>query len=446
MKHSSNLPPSRSAALAALESSLPTSGKPGQDLQAALNSQLPKVSDPRDKALATELCYGYARLKGRMEHLARLHLQKPAKTHPFVLRVLGLAAYELVELSGIPAHATLSWAVEAVKERLGQTQAGVANAVLRRIQELGARGRERALYEAGCKDRLQALAAWHSCPEWIVGMWLDEYGPARAEAMLTAQSAPPLTGVRVNRAAGGARELFEALSGRFAPVWQGSPWIGFDPAAAPSLGDIEALEREGRLTRQSPAVGDILTRLGAEGWARPVWDACAGRGGKTTALLEMDDGAETPATGHGVWASDVNMRRLRGLRVETARLGLPLPALFLAAGAHPPLKSPPATILLDAPCSGLGVLSRRPDAKWKRTPHDVANLTAIQAGLIRSCADVLPTGGRLVYMTCTMTLAENESQAALIESLGFKRESVADPLAGGALREFFWGGCFVKRR
>jgi 16S rRNA (cytosine967-C5)-methyltransferase len=433
-----NLPPSRGAALAVLESALPVSGKPGQDLQAALNSQLPRLADPRDKALATELCYGYARLKGRMEHLARLHLQKPNKTHPFVLRVLGLAAYELTALDSIPAHATLSWAVEAVKERLGQAQAGVANAVLRRLQELGARANDRALYRDTCKDSVLALSAWHSCPEWIVRMWLEEYGGKRAEALLEAQSAPPLPGVRVNRPMNGARELFEELSGRFAPVWSGYPWIGFDPAAAPPLGETEALERDGRISRQTPAVGDILLRLGAAGWARPVWDACAGRGGKTTALLEMG--------GEGVWASDVNMRRLRGLRGETARLGLPLPALFLAAGANPPLKKSPGTILLDAPCSGLGVLSRRPDAKWKRTPGDIANLTAIQAGFIRSCAPLLQKGGRLVYMTCTMTLAENETQAALIESLGFSREAVAEPVAGDTLREFFWGASFVKRR
>lgn len=431
-------PPSRGAALAALESALPVSGRPGQDLQAALNAQLPRLSDPRDKALATELCYGYARLKGRLEHLARLHLQKPNKTHPYVLRVLGLAAYELTVLDSIPAHATLSWAVEAVKERLGQAQGGVANAVLRRIQELGARASARGLYRDTCKDPVLELAVWHSCPEWIARMWLDEYGAKQTETMLAAQSAPPLTGVRVNRTRAGARQLFDELSARFSPVWTGFPWLGFDPSASPPLGELEALEREGRLTRQSPAVGDIMLRLGAADWARPVWDACAGRGGKATALLEMG--------GEGVWASDVNMRRLRGLRGETARLGLPLPTLFLAGAGHPPMKAPPATILMDAPCTGLGVLSRRPDAKWKRTPVDVSNLAAIQAGLIRACAAALPKGGRLVYMTCTMTLAENEAQAALIESLGFTRETVAEPDAGSTLREFFFGGRFVKTR
>ena len=440
-----NLPPSRGAALAALEAALPVSGKPGQDLQAALNSHLPRLGDPRDKALATELCYGYARLKGRMEHLARLYLQKPNKTHPYVLRVLGLAAYELTGLDSIPAHATLSWAVEAVKERLGQAQAGVANAVLRRIQELGARANDRALYRDTSKDPALTLSAWHSCPEWIVRMWLDEYGAKTAEAMLEAQSAPPLTGVRVNKGKQGARELFDELAARFAPVWSGYPWLGFDQSSAPSLSEIEALEKEGRLTRQSPAVGDIMRRLGAADWLRPVWDACAGRGGKTTALLEMACAAGKGSEGAAVWASDVNMRRLRGLRGEASRLGLPLPELFLAGGANPPLKARPATILLDAPCSGLGVLARRPDAKWKRSPGDVSTLAAIQSGLLRACAEVLPRGGGLVYMTCTMTLAENEAQAALIESLGFVRKAVTNPDAGSSLRECFWGGRFVKR-
>lgn len=136
------------------------------------------------------------------------------------------------------------------------------------------------------------------------------------------------------------------------------------------------------MSRQSLAAGDLLTRLESTAWPEPIWDCCSGRGGKATALMEQ---------GHNrIFASDSNRRRVRGLREEITRLGLPLPYVFLADAASPPLKKAPQTILVDAPCSGLGVLSRRPDTKWKRTPQDISSLAVIQHRMLESCAAFSP--------------------------------------------------------
>jgi len=437
----SGLPPARAAALGALEKILPvptkSGGKSGQDLQAALDQALRSVSDPRDKALATEITYGFLRLKGRMEHLAAAHFSKPEKTPPGLLRIVAVAAYELVHLDSVPPHATLSWAVDAVKSGFGQTQAGVANAVLRRIQALGADAASPAFYEASARSHEQFLSAWHSCPRWLVNLWLQQYGEQTTLALLQAQLQKPLIGVRINALHPGARDLFDTLSGLTSPLYSSFPWLGFGTAGSPLTARLVQAEQNGLLSRQSPAVGALLSQLGYTAWPGPIWDACAGRGGKSAALIEH---------GHAkLLSSDTNKRRLRGLIIEARRLRLPPPLAFLADAARPPLRKRPATILIDAPCSGLGVLARRPDAKWKRSPTDITTLAALQKRIIQAAAQLLPPGGLLVYMTCTMTREENDQQASFIESLDFTPEKLAQPAPGGDTRELFWGGVWRKQ-
>ena len=183
----------------------------------------------------------------------------------------------------------------------------------------------------------------------------------------------------------------------------------------------------------------VLADLDSPSWREPIWDCCAGRGGKTTALLEQ---------GHrGIWASDVSLRRLRGLRGELGRLRLPAVPVFRADATNPPLGEKPRTILIDAPCTGLGVLSRRPDAKWKRGPRDVVDLAAVQRRILEACAALLPSGGRLVYLTCTATRAENDDQAAWLEALrsDLVRTHQVGLRTDGTSPEMMWATAWNKR-
>ena len=430
-----NMPPARTAALAALEKTLPLAGKPGQDLQAALDYVLRSVSDPRDKALATELTYGFLRFKGRLEHLVTTHLSKPTKTPPRLLRIIAVAAYELIYLDNVPPHATLSWAVGFAKTLFGPAQANVVNAVLRRIQSLGEAAAAPSFYEASTRSKEQFLAIWHSCPLWLVNLWLRQYDEQIATILLHAQICKPQTGVRINVLHPEAYNLFNTFTRLASPLFSRFPWLGFEMTNSHISALLSQAEHDGLLTRQSPAVGDILTRLGYGTWPDPIWDVCAGRGGKSMALLEQ---------GHKLFSSDTNKRRLRGLITDANRLHFAMPLAFLADGAHPPLHERPTTLLIDAPCSGLGVLSRRPDAKWKRSPADIIALASIQKRIIQASSQILPVGGFLVYMTCTMTREENDAQAASIERLGFVPVQLAEPAMTSDSREFFWGGVWRK--
>lgn len=402
-----------------------------QDLQAAVDDVLSSVPPGPDKGLATELAYGYLRMRGRIDFLLSQLLKNPVQTSPIMKRILGVAMYELLFLSRIPDYATLDWAVSLVRDRLDQTMGKVANGVLRNLLRLGLSVRFEDYYQTKTAGHDQFLSAWYSCPRWLASMWLNSYGKERTRAFLQGTiSAPPL-GVRINRTHAQAETLRENLQ----PLKQDSLNWGFALTQWPEF--LHEAVAEGAATRQSLAAQKIMDTLGVDHWPSPVLDACAGRGGKTYLLSEL---------GKNVWASDVNVFRLRQLKAEGARLGFDIPA-FRSQGQGPyPLRQTPRTIFLDVPCSGLGVLSRRPDIKWKRTAADCAGLVKLQREILHAAAALLPPGGCLAYVTCTLNPEENEQQ---IEGFtrdhpGFAclRQSQSDPAEG--LGEFFYGAVLRK--
>ncbi len=413
----------------------------GQDVQAALDIALSAVPDldPRDRGLATELVYGYLRLVGRIDWILSRFLKNPAAVPLPVRRVLGLAVYEILFCSKVPAYASVDWAVSAVRRLSGKGLAGMANAVLRRVA-----ADPKALDDPGfyCPDRCEEvtyLSRYHSCPEWIVAMWLRDFGPTDTKLYLAAQTEAAPLGLRVNRARPDARALFDALA-----ALPGVRLADYPTIALPAGADLAAagvdLGRDlaaGRLSRQSAGAQQILARLGMADWPEPVFDACAGRGGKTLFLAEA---------GKRVFAGDMYASKLAGLRRETARLGLPAIPAFRASATRMPLASPPGTILLDAPCSGLGVLSRRPDAKWRRQPEDIAGLIRLQGAMLEAAYAALAPGGRIVYVTCTVNPAENEQ---VVDRLGHRHrnlilETEAPVAPDPALGEVFYGAVLRK--
>ncbi|NMC50510.1 MAG: RNA methyltransferase RsmF [Desulfovibrio sp.] len=438
-----DLPPARAAALESLARAFPGQGRPGRgmDIQAALDAVLAgRNLDPRDAALASELVYGHARLRGRTEFLVSRLLKNPAGLPPPVFAALTLAAHEILHLDRVPAYASVDWAVSRIKALSGARLAGVANAVLRRLADEAARG----LGMDACRTPGAATATvWsrhYSCPAWIVELWRKAYGGAAAERFLAAQAAAPPMGLRVNMRRPGATGLFERLAALPGVPLAAPPTLAFAPGAdlAAAGFDLEAAQAHGLVSRQSAAAQRVLADLDPPGWPGPVFDACAGRGGKTAHLLE--------ATDHTVWAADVHRGRLRALGRELVRLGLPPIPVFAASGTRPPLKKRPGTILLDAPCSGLGVLSRRPDAKWKRAPDDLADLARLQDGLLRAAWDVLAPGGLLVYVTCTLAPEENQGRVdrLLVENPGARLATRVDPDPASPLGEFFFAASVRK--
>ena len=385
-------PAARLTALRALSACLK-----GADVQAALDQALAgaKGLDPRDAGLATELCYGTLRLKIRLDWLLGRYL-RDAEALPAPMRLaLAVAAYEIIRLDKIPAYASVDWCVQYVKG-LSPALAKVANAVLRRITDLGPEADVPETFREPHDDRAAFLARYHAVPLWLARVWLDAYGD-HAEAYLAATTTAPALGLRMrpNLTDEGRTALTEE-----ADVLD-SLDTGLALGATPD--GLPALLEQGLVMRQSFAGQQAMHTIGATDWAGPVWDCCCGRGGKSMLLADHGVGP--------ILASDPSRARLRGLAAELRRLGitnvLPVRA---KADVPAPLSAPVSTILVDAPCSGLGVLSRRPDAKLKRTRADLDRLVDVQARILDNTAASLRDGGTLAYVTCTLNPAENGDQ------------------------------------
>ncbi len=444
------MPPARRAAFLALEQRRGKGDAPGAPLQAALDQVLRAARlGPLDAALATNIAYGTLRCKERLEWLLHKFLTRPGRVIPAHKDILLLAAYELIFLDAVPAYASLTWAVDASKAAFGPTLGGLSNAVLRKVAALGEKARDYDFFATEISDPRQLASVWHCQPDWISAHFAASYPAAEARAYLEAFLAEPVLGVRTNARRPGWESLAADLAREAGCLAAQEQRLAFSAAHKPA--QLEQLIREGLASRQSYAAQEALAallniaRAAAADFslALPggVWDACAGHGGKTCALLEQGIAVKL--------ASDPHAGRLAGLREDLARLGLAdiAPALVVADAAAPcPLQACPPVILADVPCSGLGTLNHRPDVKYNRRPEDLPGLAGLQHRIVDNLYACLPPGGWLLYLTCTLNPTENEGQIASLtarhpgaELVGAWRTPPDSPA-----HEFFYGAVVRK--
>jgi len=363
--------------------------------------------DDRDRRLASELVYGVLRHRARIDRALAAHA-KLDKSPPKVRTALRVAAYQVLFLDRVPSYAAVDDAVDAARAVAGPKLAGFANAVLRKLVAQ----REPALPPAG-RARIELE---HSLPTWIADELASAISPTRdpadadlveldAGAAAFAKSAPLVA--RVNR----LRTTREALITELAtegvtatPV--GSAGLVLEGAGDPSK---SASFIAGRWTVQDAGAQHVaeLAVAGRDNLGQlRILDACAGVGGKATHLAELTDDRAN------IDAADLSQTKL-DLGAETARR-LGLTSIHPVHGDLTDPRMPLATsydvIVLDAPCTGLGVLRRHPDAKWRLLPTDVARLAAIQRDLLDAVARRLAPGGSLIYSVCTFTRAEGPDQ------------------------------------
>jgi 16S rRNA (cytosine967-C5)-methyltransferase len=347
--------------------------------------------DARDRAFATDLVYGTLRRRGSIDYLLSQAMDRPAKKlDPPVQAALRVGVYQLVE--GVPAHAAVSETVNAAARRSRRAR-GFVNAVLRRVASFGPSWR----WPVG--DDIDAIAIRSSHPPWIVARLLDDLGPADTHAVLDADNEPAAVTLRVNRRFTTSAALAEELRGIGAQVRPGRLAPGsLEVRGAGDLASLPAV-REGRATPQdqaSQAVVDIVAPRPGE----RVVDLAAAPGGKAGAIAERTEGGL-------VVAVDVNPHRLQLVGDAAVRLGLSGLVAIQADGRRPPLRAGTFDrVLVDAPCSGLGVLRRRPDARWRVRPESVALLAQLQRELLGAAAALVRPGGAVVYAVCTVTWAE----------------------------------------
>ncbi len=392
----------------------------------ALDEALESSSlSPADRHLATELCYGVTRWRGRLDWILDQLSSRPVRDLPaFIRNILRMGLYQLFYLGRIPERAAVSESVALAWEFGHRGTVGLVNAVLR---EAGRRGRDVPLPPAG-SDPVRRLAVEYSHPEWLVSRWLGRYGPERTIALLAADNEAAPVSLRCNLLRTTREGLIERLEAEGAKAAEGRLFpeaVTF--GGGRPLRELAAYEAGLFSVQDESSMAAARAVRPEPGWL--VVDACAGVGGKATHLAELmgDRGR--------IVAVDLFEHKLRLLGRSAVRLGLAcietrrldartLPGSDLAGAAD--------AVLVDAPCSGLGVLRRRPDLRWRVAEQDLDTLRQLQAEILAAASACVKPGGVLVYATCTLEPEENEDTVE-----GFLRSNLefdaSDALAASGL-------------
>ncbi|MBC3192553.1 RsmB/NOP family class I SAM-dependent RNA methyltransferase [Pseudonocardia sp. C8] len=355
----------------------------------------------RDAALATELGYGTLRAQGLLDTVIDACTDRPLSKieHP-LLDALRLGAYQLLR-TRVPAHAAVSTCVELVREGHGSQAAGFVNAVLRRIGEHEESEWLDRLAPDPAEDPVGAAALRHAHPRWIAQAFADALGDTGEElaAALAADDARPQVHLLARPGEITAEELALATGGEQAP------WSPYGVHLEPGSGDIGELDAvaEGLAVVQdegSQLVAAALARAELLGEDTGRWlDLCAGPGGKASLL-----GGLVAAHGGTLDAVESSEHRAGLVRAATAELPV---TVHVADGREAPLPAGEYDrVFVDAPCTGLGALRRRPEARWRRRPEDTAALTRLQRELLVAALGHVRPGGVVAYVTCSPHVSE----------------------------------------
>jgi 16S rRNA (cytosine967-C5)-methyltransferase len=410
--------------------------------------------DGRERAQAQRLAYGAVQRRGTSDAgIERLAGRSTRLLDPPVLAALRLGLYELLFADGTPDHAAVDQAVELAKGAGAAHAAGLVNAVLRRA------ARERVVLTAALLEddsTPEAAAIAHSAPLWLARMWWEELGADSARLLLAACNEPSPVALRASggvlgrscaehtslpaslpaeRRATGERLNVAGVEVRPA----GGGW----PLDAPEMlvltgqmgGAVPAMVAAGELTPQSQgsaAVVEVLDPAPGE----HVLDLCAGPGIKTGQIAaRMGDRGE-------VISVELDPDRAAEVAAQASRLGLRSVTVIEADVTAMEMAPGFDRVLLDAPCSDLGALASRPDARWRKSPRTIERLVSIQERALLGAARLLRPGGTLVYATCTISRRENEDRieallaaaaagevpAIELEDLGARAPGLASPL------------------
>ena len=375
----------------------------------------------RERALAQRLCCGVIQnltaLDFYLAPYVRGSLQSPVQA------ILRCAVYQLAFLDRIPPSAAVDTAVEMAKSMANPAAARVVNAILRRLTSAPLP----SLPQGGDAE---SLAVRYSHPLWLTQLWLDRLGEADCRRLLAADNEIPPTALRVNRLRGTAEEVSAALTEENAVFSPLPPLPDFFALKEGRAADLSVFRR-GMVTVQDPAAA--LPVLCAE--VKPgmrVLDACAAPGGKTFLLAqEMEDRGE-------ILACDLHPNKLERLRAAADRLRIRCVRTQAADARKPAVEWKNAfdLVLADVPCSGMGVIRKKPEIRWKPR-EELADLPGIQLAILRSLGDCVRPGGQLVYSTCTLLEAENEAVTAafLAERGDFRAEPIHLPAPLGDIPE-----------
>ena len=356
----------------------------------------------RDRRFLTELVYGVTKAGETLDYMIGRYVADIRKAQPAIRELLRLGFYQIFLMDRVPPSAACDTAVELAKKHGRRGADSFVNGVLR----AALREPERAVLPDGRNAHALALRTWH--PKWLVERWMRAYGYERTEELCRCNNTSAPLSVRVNTLRTNRPALMEQFTAAGAQV-RASAWVPDGIV----LGTHGALDELAPLRMGLAQVQDESSMLVAHVLApepgMTVIDACAAPGGKTTHIAQRMENRGR------ILAFDIYEEKIRRIERNAQRLGISIMEAQMcdarAIGAA--YAGQADRVLVDAPCSGLGVLRRKPDARWKKSPEDVKTLPPLQRAILASAAEAVKKGGILVYSTCTMEECEN---AAIVEN------------------------------
>lgn len=358
----------------------------------------------RDRSLVTELVYGTTRRQRTLDAIvAQLAKKPPDKQPPQIRLMLHLGLYQLRYLSQIPASAAVNTTVDLVNRSSSSGLAGFVNGLLRRYVRLSEQGQDPLQLP---DDPIDRLGVQYSYPNWIVQVWLEQFGFAETEKLCDWMNQPPAIDLRINP----LQASIEAVEAAMAEAEIRVCRLPHLPQALRLLDRTGAIRHlpgfeQGWWTVQDSSAQMVSHLLDPQPGEVAI-DACAAPGGKTTHIAELMDDRGL------VKACDLSGDRLKRLRQNIDRLHL-TSIQTAAADSRTAQFDLADRVLLDVPCSGLGTLHRHADARWRQSPDSIRSLAQLQTELLQQVSTWVKPQGMLVYATCTLHPLENE---AIVES------------------------------
>jgi 16S rRNA (cytosine967-C5)-methyltransferase len=350
--------------------------------------------DARDSAFQLELVYGVLRHRSRLDWvLDQFSAQPVANTDTQTRNILRLGAYQMLLLDKVPVSAAVNTATELAKDH--GRKSSYVNGLLRNLDR-----RRNEIKEPAPQEPAKRLSILYSHPEWLVRRWLNRFGAEKTKTILHENNHPAPLVVRTNSLRATRDELKASLEADGAIVAETahSP-DGLAIASSPGLRSLSAYQNGWFMVQDEAA--QLVTRMLAPRPGELVLDAAAAPGGKATHLAELMKNIGT------IVALEIDSGRIEKIRENAARLGTSIvkPVRGDAAKYH---ELSFDKILLDAPCSGLGVIRRHPDGRWNKKEETIRERAGLQLRILRNAARLLKPGGLLVYATCTTEPEENE--------------------------------------
>lgn len=378
--------------------------------------------EERDRALVSQLVQGSVRWRARLDWtVSQASDVSLRKISPAVLNLLRLALYQVLFLDRVPESAAVNEAVKQAKRKHPPYVASFVNAVLRNV----CRNKAEISFPDRGKAPVDYLSTFYSYPEWLVRKWIREWGMEVAEALLDAQNRFPALTLRANPIRISRDDLILRLSDEGLAA-EPTPYSPQGVRLPDFRGRIDQNRsfKDGLFQVQDEAA-QVSSLLLFPAAGETVLDLCAGYGGKTSHLAELmgNEGR--------VIALDMNRTRLVSLATNATRLGVKNTAAVVADASKDLASLFRAgfdRIVVDAPCSGLGVLSRHPDGKWLKKEEDIPRLAQLQKKILRNGCSMLHRGGTLLYVTCTLSKEENEEvvEACLAENKAIRVVDLRD--------------------